>query len=56
MPEIFFEIDDEGVRMIPAVYGTGADEAPATPLQSTDNPPAGQHLLDGDGLFKKGKG
>jgi hypothetical protein len=56
VPEIFCEIDDEGLWVIAVVYGTGADEALAALFQGSEHPPGGQHPLNGDAALEVGKG
>ena len=56
VPEIFRQIDDEGLWVISVVYGTGADEALAALFQRKRSPPGAQHPLDGDEALEVGEG
>ena len=55
IPEIFGEVHDEGMRIVPAVYRTRPYESLAAAFERCAQALGAQHRLDGDGAFEIGK-
>jgi hypothetical protein len=52
-PDVFFEADHESPGVVPAVDRARSSKTGTPPGEPIEQPPVGQHLLDGDLSFEK---